>query len=346
MPLDDMGRTVDRTYDFNTAINDRWKPIDAIGDSQTDYENQAAQRRMDLKQQQDAANRESAAAEGQNDVANSQSGSSSGGGDNKESFINAVSAQESGGNYGARNKLSGAMGKYQIMESNISGKNSGWDKEALGHDITASQFMADPKLQEQVARYKLGKYYEKYGAAGAAIAWYAGPSAANNYLKKGSASTRGEAGGHPSVSGYAQSIMRRMGTGNASANGGTDTKANSTSGGVLNYAKSMQGTPYQWGGNGASGIDCSGLVQQAFSKMGVKMPRTSQEQAKMGTRTSINNLGQGDLVAWSKGGPGEAHHIAIYAGNGMIWEAPRKGVPVRLRKINANEKGIMGINLR
>ena len=339
MPLDEMGRTVDRTYDFNSAINDRWKPIDAIGDSQNNYENEAAQRRMALKQQQDSANMANAQQEGQ-DAASSQT-SGGGGGDNFQSFLSAISGQESGGSgYKSVNKTSGAMGKYQVMPSNINGAG-GWDKEALGHDITSAQFMADPKMQEKIAQFKLQKYYNKYGAAGAAVAWYAGPSTANNYMKSGGKGFNGSEGNYPTVSAYAQQILRRM---NASTGGGG---AEGTRGGngAVNFAKSMQGTPYQWGGTSSKGFDCSGLVQSAFSKMSIKMPRTSQEQARMGTVTSINNLGKGDLVAWGSS-PGTAHHIAIYAGNGMIWESPHTGASVRLRKISSSERGIMGINLR
>jgi hypothetical protein len=88
-------------------------------------------------------------------------------------FLSAISSKESGGNYGAVNSSSGAMGKYQIMPANISGPG-GWDREALGREITPAQFMNSPRLQEAIARYKLSQYFKKYGAAGAASAWYSG----------------------------------------------------------------------------------------------------------------------------------------------------------------------------
>ena len=120
-------------------------------------------------------------------------------------FINAISGQESGGSYTTRNKSSGAMGKYQIMPGNLDGKKSGWDYEALGRDISAAQFMGSPQLQEAIARYKLQQYYNKYGARGAAIAWYAGPGAVNRTnLNKSQ-------GAYPTINNYANSILRRMG---------------------------------------------------------------------------------------------------------------------------------------
>jgi len=122
-------------------------------------------------------------------------------------FISAISGQESGGNYGARNRSSGAMGKYQIMPGNIRGKGKGWDFEALGRDISEAQFMASPQLQEAIARYKLQQYFNKWGPRGAAIAWYAGPGAVNRVnLNKSQ-------GAYPTINQYANSILRRMGLG-------------------------------------------------------------------------------------------------------------------------------------
>lgn len=113
---------------------------------------------------------------------------------------------------------------------------------------------------------------------------------------------------------------------------------------IVNYASQFKGTPYQWGGSKPGGFDCSGLVQYVYGKMGVKTPRVSQQQATMGRMTSVRNLKPGDFVAWGNT-PATAHHIAIYAGNGMVWEAPHTGANVRLRRVSPNEAGIMGISL-
>lgn len=116
-------------------------------------------------------------------------------------FLRAISGQESGGNYGAVNSDSGAMGKYQIMPSNIQGPG-GWDMEALGRNITTQQFLNNPKLQEAIARHKLREYFSKYGARGAASAWYSGdPNKWQNSSPQG---------GYPSIAAYVASIIRRM----------------------------------------------------------------------------------------------------------------------------------------
>ena len=65
---------------------------------------------------------------------------------------------------------------------------------------------------------------------------------------------------------------------------------------VLNVAQSYIGTPYKWGGTSRSGMDCSGLVCTAYSSVGMKLPRTVVDQAKLGREVSMGSLRKGDLV--------------------------------------------------
>lgn len=114
---------------------------------------------------------------------------------------------------------------------------------------------------------------------------------------------------------------------------------------LVSNALSYLGTPYVWGGNGRSGVDCSGLVQQVYKSMGIDLPRLSADQARSGTKTSLSRLSPGDLVAMDDNGRNNgADHIAIYAGNGYIVEAPRPGLNVRKRKIGPNETGWYGVH--
>jgi cell wall-associated NlpC family hydrolase len=123
---------------------------------------------------------------------------------------------------------------------------------------------------------------------------------------------------------------------------------------VIEWAKSKLGITYVWGGTTDRGYDCSGLVMKAFKQIGINMPRISYAQAFKGTRTKISDLQPGDLVAWIHGtlGPTRPDHIAIYLGNGMIIEAPHTpkypgdpGGKVRIRKLDKNEPGMMGVHL-
>lgn len=125
------------------------------------------------------------------------------------SFLAAISGQESNNNYGALNRHSGAMGKYQIMPANIAGTRTGWDYEALGRDVSHSQFMKSPQIQEAIAQYKLKSYYNKWGPAGAAVAWYAGPGMAAKYLANPGRYT-GSQGAYPSIAAYVNMVLGKM----------------------------------------------------------------------------------------------------------------------------------------
>ena len=134
-------------------------------------------------------------------------GGSATGNPNRKEFralLQAIAGKESGGNYGAVNKDSGALGKYQIMPSNITGAG-GWDMDALGRDITAQEFLSSPKLQERIARHRLRQYYRQHGVEGAASAWYSGDP---NKWKN----SRNPQGNYPSIYSYVQDILSRMGT--------------------------------------------------------------------------------------------------------------------------------------
>ncbi|MFN4224965.1 MAG: NlpC/P60 family protein [Hyphomonas sp.] len=68
-------------------------------------------------------------------------------------------------------------------------------------------------------------------------------------------------------------------------------------------AERFLGMPYFWGGRGARGIDCSGLVQQAFEACGVLLPRDSDMQSAW-AGDEVDNwqapgaLKRGDLIFW------------------------------------------------
>lgn len=130
------------------------------------------------------------------------------GGNEFDNLVAAIGGQESGGNYNAKNSRTGASGKYQIMPDNW----PSWSQEAglpAGAEMT-------PENQEIVARFKLKQYYDKYGARGAAIAWYGGEGALN-YSADALNRKQGN-GDEPSINEYADSVLARMGTGHSTHN--------------------------------------------------------------------------------------------------------------------------------
>lgn len=110
--------------------------------------------------------------------------------------------------------------------------------------------------------------------------------------------------------------------------------------GVVAEAQKFLGVPYVWGGESPSGFDCSGLVQYVYSQLGISLPRTSEEQALVGT--PVANLAQaepGDLVffAGSDGTPTAPGHVGIYIGNGTMIDAPYTGADVQVQTVSAAE---------
>lgn len=100
--------------------------------------------------------------------------------------------------------------------------------------------------------------------------------------------------------------------------------ASATGQALADYALQFQGYPYVAGGNTPSGWDCSGFVQWVFAQFGVSLPHYSGAQMSVGTAVgSIAEAAPGDIIV-------NAHHAAIYIGNGMVINAlnPAQGTQV------------------
>jgi cell wall-associated NlpC family hydrolase len=100
---------------------------------------------------------------------------------------------------------------------------------------------------------------------------------------------------------------------------------------AISVALGKVGKPYfyQWGGTGAYGFDCSGLVQNAFSAAGKYLPRTASEQfAQAPVHVPLSQAEPGDLLVWGSA-PG-FYHVAIYLGGGRVVQAlnPAAGITV------------------
>lgn len=104
---------------------------------------------------------------------------------------------------GAHNpKMGYAVGKYQVMESNI----GPWTKDVFGRPMTTEEFLASPQAQEAVATSKLTEYVGKYGPEGAARAWFGGPGGVDK-------PNRTDVHGRLNIGQYGQQAMRGIGLG-------------------------------------------------------------------------------------------------------------------------------------
>lgn len=94
------------------------------------------------------------------------------------------------------------------------------------------------------------------------------------------------------------------------------------------YAKKqvLARKPYVWGAQGPNSFDCSGLVYAAYKSAGLGWPYWSRLNAALYSvatmHVKLNALLPGDLLFYSYNGTvGSIHHMGIYAGDGMMWEA-------------------------
>ncbi len=88
--------------------------------------------------------------------------------------------------------------------------------------------------------------------------------------------------------------------------------------------------PYIWGAEGPDAFDCSGLVYAAYRSAGLAWPNWDRLNSSLyfsyTKHVPISQLLPGDLLFYSyKGTVNTIHHMTIYAGNGMMWEANSKG---------------------
>lgn len=106
---------------------------------------------------------------------------------------------------------------------------------------------------------------------------------------------------------------------------------------AVDAAREQIGTPYRYGGTGPGGFDCSGLTSWAWRAAGVDLPRTSSAQFASFPHVPRSQAQPGDLIAW--GSP--VHHIAVYAGDGMMIEAPSSGGRVREVPVRGGYRGFV-----
>ena len=104
---------------------------------------------------------------------------------------------------------------------------------------------------------------------------------------------------------------------------------------IVDEAMKYYGWEYTWGGsNPEEGFDCSGLVQWCYLQAGIELPRTSREQFEWCEEITVDELKAGDLLFYqNESSGGEIGHVAIYIGDGKVYEA---GDPIGVYDNNDN----------
>lgn len=121
------------------------------------------------------------------------------------------------------------------------------------------------------------------------------------------------------------------GTGDGESSASADHLSNGNAANAIKVALSEVGKPYVWGAEGPDSFDCSGLMQFAYARAGIKLPRTSQEQMGVGLHVDKDSIQPGDLLFPNPG------HVMMALGAGKLVEAPRTGLDVRVRSFNPGE---------
>lgn len=103
---------------------------------------------------------------------------------------------------------------------------------------------------------------------------------------------------------------------------------------LLTKATTYVGTPYVFGSAPypqSGTFDCSSFVQYVYGQYGVKLKRSSRQQATQGQRITKSQLMKGDLIFFSVPGRFASNqtvgHVAIYMGNDQIIHtvSPQRG---------------------
>jgi cell wall-associated NlpC family hydrolase len=106
---------------------------------------------------------------------------------------------------------------------------------------------------------------------------------------------------------------------------------------VVETALDVLGSPYQWGGTAENGFDCSGLIQYAYARHGIRLPRTSRDQSVAGDAVAmvVDSLLPGDILAFAGRVGGSVTHVGMYVGEGKFIHSSSTGV--KLSRLDASD---------
>lgn len=80
---------------------------------------------------------------------------------------------------------------------------------------------------------------------------------------------------------------------------------------LIETASEKIGTRYRSGGTTFGGFDCSGLMLNTFKEIDFTLPRSSNQQAKIGTKVQKSQAQKGDLIFFATNGRGSINHVGM-----------------------------------
>jgi cell wall-associated NlpC family hydrolase len=90
---------------------------------------------------------------------------------------------------------------------------------------------------------------------------------------------------------------------------------------MMDVILSYLGTPYVYGGDSKSGIDCSAFTGAVYDQsVNMKLPRTTADQVKLGEPVLRDDLKFGDLMFFNTTGSNPSH-VGIYIGDDLFAHA-------------------------
>ncbi|MDM5335778.1 bifunctional lytic transglycosylase/C40 family peptidase [Fictibacillus enclensis] len=98
---------------------------------------------------------------------------------------------------------------------------------------------------------------------------------------------------------------------------------------VMSETLKYQGWSYSWGGSTPNtGFDCSGLMQWAYKKAGISLPRVAMDQWKVTKEIPIKEAEPGDLIFFkgTYGGPNHISHVGIYVDETRMYDSNGSGI--------------------
>ena len=104
---------------------------------------------------------------------------------------------------------------------------------------------------------------------------------------------------------------------------------------LINFALTLQGVPYLWGGKSSFGYDCSGLIQSLVRLKGINFPRdcSDQTKSKLIESKSIKEIEKCDLIYFKENT--NFTHVGLFINSDEFIHCSGE---VKINSINKNNK--------